>query len=315
MAYFIVPELERYDAPLSVFFARQLEVIRPQPFEIIYPNLRGRQLVPIKSDIDPGAELYTYYIYDEVGKARIVRDYAKDFPRVDIFGRFAQQKIESIGDSYGWSVQELRNAAMAGFNLSARKANAARRAIERLIDESLLIGDAEVGMTGLFTQPITGPNAVTVYTIEAGASTDTEWETKTDEEILADLHGISAAAFTATNGVQAANTLVVPLSLWSILTVKRDSIQGNTLLAIFLANDPHISSVEWSERLETAGVGPSRRIVAYWKDAEALEGLIPQEFEQFPPEWEAMTVKTHCHARIGGVAVYYPKLIVYGDGA
>ena len=111
------------------------------------------------------------------------------------------------------------------------------------------------------------------------------------------------------------DTLVLPVSLYGPLITRRDDINGETLLNIFLANDPWINNVFMSEKLETLGAGPSKRIVAYRRSPEILEALHPQEFEQFPPQWENLKVKTLCQGRTGGTVVYRPKSIVYADGA
>ena len=148
MPRFIIDELNRLDAPLSVFFTRQLELIRPGAEEIVYPELMGRTLVPVKNDIPNGVEEYTYRVYDRVGRAAWVRDQADDFPRVDVFGREETAYFKNFGDSYGWSVQEMRNAQQGGYPLDARKPtqHAGDRAILRC--RRMLIGDSEVKIKG-----------------------------------------------------------------------------------------------------------------------------------------------------------------------
>ena len=60
--------------------------------------------------------------------------------------------------------------------------------------------------------------------------------------------------------------------------------------------------------------GSSGRMVALRQDPMKLEAIIPQEFEQLPPQMEDFETKTICHARTGGVVAYYPASISYGDG-
>ena len=43
--------------------------------------------------------------------------------------------------------------------------------------------------------------------------------------------------------------------------------------------------------------------------------VIPQEFEQLPPQMVNLMFKIPCHMRVGGIRVSYPKSIVALDGA
>ena len=56
---------------------------------------------------------------------------------------------------------------------------------------------------------------------------------------------------------------------------------------------------------------PTLRFV--YEEVVTLE--IPQEFEQFAPQVEGMEYQIPCHARIGGVAWYYPLAAVAADGS
>lgn len=303
--------LERLDANIGVFFARQLEAQRPEVFDLRYPELKGRTFVPINGNISTGAESYAYRMFDQVGQAKIVRDYARDFPRVGLKGAEARTPIVSIGDSYGWSIQEMRAAQLARLNLDMRLANTARFVIEQKIDELLLVGDADVGIEGLFTL-----SGVTTYTPPADGTGSTKtWSTKTTAQILRDLFGISNAIFSGTNEVELPDTLILPTSRYGVAsTTKMGDADTRTILQAWQAAEPRIRTVLFSGKLETAGASGTARMVAYKRDPTKLEGIVPQEFEDFPPEWESMHAKVACHARCGGVVAYFPKSIAYADG-
>ena len=44
-----------------------------------------------------------------------------------------------------------------------------------------------------------------------------------------------------------------------------------------------------------------------------LEAICPIIFEQLAPQFEGYEVLTNCHARCGGVVLYYPKSVSYAD--
>jgi hypothetical protein len=119
----------RLDRGESVFFAREVEHIKTQTYDAKPKELKGLMLIPISTDASPGARLITYRRYASVGFAKIISDYANDFPRVDVYGEEESIKVYSIGDSYGYNIMEIREAAMTpGKNLELRRATSACRA-------------------------------------------------------------------------------------------------------------------------------------------------------------------------------------------
>jgi hypothetical protein len=303
---------DNMDASESAFFSRQLEHIRPGVLEVLTPELIGLSLVPMASGIHPGAEDFTYRYFEEFGKAELMTDYSKRAASANIAGHEATSKIRGIGASYAYSIQESRAAALAGTGLDARKAAAARKAIAQRLDDVLLLGDGSApyhGLRGLFALASTA-----TYSTPNGASGDTEWESKTPDEIAADMHGIANGIVLGSKGIHVPNTLVLPLSSYNLVNTKRMGDGSNmTILEFFRSTSTYVKTVVSSTKLETAGSGPSKRMVCYQRDPMILESIVPIEFEQLAPQFDGYQVLTSCHARTGGVVNYYPKAISYGD--
>lgn len=310
---------ERMDAGMNAFFDHQLRHIRPGLFDVQYETLKGLELIPINSSVHIGAEEYTYRWYDQVGAAELMSSLSRRGPRADVFGEEATSKIRSIAASYGYNIQEGRAAMMARLPLEQRKARAARRAIAEKMDRILLMGDGTstyFGLYGLFKLPVVGSNAVGTYVVPDGASGSGLFEDKTVEECLFTLHDFVRAQVEETLEVEQPDTLVLPLSDYGYLSTTRIGDGSTmTILKYFLENDPYIKKVEKHTLLETAGAASSKRMIAYKKDPDKLEAIVPVEFEQFAPQWDGYEVLTDCHARTGGVVPYFPKSIYYGDYA
>ena len=299
----------RMDASENAFFSRQLEHIRSGAFEVAYPQLKGRTLVPVSHEVNSGAEEFTYRVYNMVGKAEVGSDYSSEGPRADIFGAEYTSKVKGLKSSYGYSIQEARAAMMAGLPLSAKKARAARWVVEKELDEIIWLGNTDVGLTGLANQ-----SGTSTYTVPAGIG-GTTWEDKTPDEIVADLCGIQNGIVSDTKELEIPDTLVLPLTSFNLInSVRMGDGSDTTILRYFLGMSPYVKSVESSFKLETAGAGSTKRMICYNKSPDKLEAIIPQEFEQLAPEQRGYEVITQCHARSGGVVVYYPKSISYGDG-
>lgn len=304
---------DHMDAGEAAFFTRELEMIRAATYDIKYPNLQGRELVPVDNSVPSGAELVTYRTFDRHGQAAYISDEGTDLPRAEVSGTETGSKVWSIGMSYGFTLQEVRGALMAGRPLESRRAEAARRAIEELIDEGIWLGNSAHGLLGIANQ-----SAALTYTTPVGAYGDTEWTNttgvKTPDEIVTDLNGVVFRVVDFTNDVERPDTLLLPLSRYNLISsLRMGDGSDNTVLRHFLQNNPYIRSVVPSYKLESAGSGSSKRMIAYVRSPSHLQAVIPQEFEQLPPQTIGLRTTIPCHARFGGVQVYYPKSICYAD--
>ena len=68
----------------AVFFARELDYIKTQTYDRLYPEFTALQMFPVTHEVPEGAETVTYYSYDKTGMAKIISNYATDLPRVDV---------------------------------------------------------------------------------------------------------------------------------------------------------------------------------------------------------------------------------------
>ncbi len=301
---------QRMDAAESAFLSRQLEHIRAQTYDIKYVQLKGRAFCPVDNSVSPGAETVTYRQYDARGLAKIIANYADDLPRADVVAAEFTSKIRGIGSSYGYSLQEVRAARFAGVPLEQRKANAARKAIEEKLDKVAQTGDSAHGLLGILNQP----NA-TVYSIPNGAAGTATWSTKTPDEVVKDMHGIVNNQISVTKEVEAPDTMILPIEQYQLVSsIRMGDGSDKTILDFFLETSPYIKEVSPWYACDGAGAGATDRMVVYRKDPDAIVLVIPQEFEQLTPEQRGLQTITACHMRTGGVIMYYPLSMSYGDG-
>lgn len=302
----------RVDANETAIFARQLEYIFTQTYDVEYPELQARSILPIVSGIPSGAELHTYSQFDSVGKAKFVDSHDTDFPTVEVKGLQFTGKIKSIGAAYQYTLQELRAAAMAGFQLDATKARMARLAVETLLDQVAAYGDASTGLLGL-------TNATNVpATTKVGAT----WDTATPQVILADIRRMFSKIWLGTKTTHRANTLLLDSTNYDQLANTDFAIVSGTttlvgsgnLLNYVQANVPGLQRIIPWQRLDTAGADGKARIMALDLNPNVLGLVIPQEFEQSAPQNAGFSTKTLCHMRTGGVVVRYPLAVTYMDG-
>jgi hypothetical protein len=143
------------------------------------------------------------------------------------------------------------------------------------------------------------------------------WPSATSQEILDDLNTIVRTMVVSTKEVWKPDTLLLPTTRFELISnrVMQAGVDTRSVLRVFLENQTHIKNVDSWSQLDTAdaaGTGP--RAVVYCRDPECLELVIPQEFEQLPPQAQNLTFKVACHMRIGGVVLYYFLAMLYADG-
>lgn len=303
------------DANETLAFSRQLEHVFTKVHEAKYPDSAGRRLIPVNYEVESGAETHTYRMTDDVGEADLIDSYADDLPLVDAFSTEHTGKIAGIGAGFFISLQDLRRATMLRINIDTRKATGARKMMERKLDKLLCIGDSRVGMTGFANNAAVAAELVSPVN---GAWTN---PATTSQDILEDIDKLISAIFSGTQGVYGNPdngtkvTLALPADQYEQLLKRRlDSFNKDTLLSYVLAK-PQIEGVSTWARLSTADAesdGP--RIVAYVKDPDVVEAVIPQEFELMSMQMRNLGYYVPCHMRSGGLIVRAPKAIRYMDG-
>lgn len=297
------------DANESIFFKRQLEFIKAGTYDVKYRQLKGLSLFPISMEAGPAATEITWRSWNKVGMAKMIADYASDFPRVDIYGTEQSIKIKGMGASYGYSIEEIRRAQMAGVPLESKRASMVREVIERKHDSIIWSGDTETGLKGFIAYP-----GITEYTVPNGAGGTQPWTNKTSDEILLDLNGIVNGIITATNGVEQPDTMLLPLSRYQYIAQKRLSTDSEkTVLKYFLENSPYIKRIEWVVELETAGAGATKRMMVYKNDPMHLEYQMPLPFEQYEADKKGMAYEVPAYSKSGGMIVYYPGSVGFAD--
>jgi hypothetical protein len=286
----------------GLFLERQLEFIRPQVFEVTYADIKYPTLLPVTSEAGPGAQTFTFRIMDSTGEFKLIADAADDLPRADISQVERTINIRSFGGSFGYTVQELRAAQMANIALEQRRASAVRRAYEEKVEAVAMFGESTVGLAGFF-------NNATVDVIAA----DKWFDTATAQEMLELLNYGVSAIINASKMKEQPDTILLAYEDYNKISTTRNSDSSDvTVLEYFLRTNPYIRNVEPINQLDAGNsVLNTNRMVVYKRDPEKVQLHIPQPLELFPPQQRGLEFIVPAHARVGGVALYYPKSVIY----
>jgi len=303
----------------SMFFARELEHVKAQSYDVLRAPLRAFDLFPVDSTAGPGADSVVYQQYDVTGMAKIVADYGDDLPRSDVKGKEFVARVRSIANSYGYSLQEIRSAQLAGKSLEQRKGNAAVRAQRELWNRIAFYGDEAHNLQGL----LTNPNIPAVTVENDGTGDATEWATKTPAQILRDMNDLVNSIIDRTNGAEQPDTLVLPIDLYTkVMSTPADTGTDTTIGQYFLNNNPFVDSLEWSNEIKASERAKNiasdqytgEIMVAYRRDPDALMLEMPQMFEQLPVQEDNLEFVVPCHSRIAGLIITYPLSMAIGEG-
>ena len=289
----------------SIFFARELDYIKSKSYDKIYPEFTALNNFPITHEVPEGAETMTYYSYEKTGMAAIISNYATDLPRADVKGSPTTAYVKSIGDSYGYSIQEMRASRMAGKSLDTRKAEAARYAIDRKTNEIAFAGDKEHKLMGMLSDD----NNIPLFTL-ATVDTKTSWKDKSAAEILADINGMFAYQSRITQDVERADTLALPPAVYIDISTRQIPNTGYTVKRFLLENAPYLKNIITAPELsaENKATNPYGIDVAmlYTNSADKFSLEIPMAFYQYPLQNRNLEVIVPCEERVAGIVLYYP---------
>ena len=288
----------------GLFLERQLEYIRPQVFETVYADIKYPTILPVTAEAGNAAQTFTYRVMDSTGDFRLLADAADDLPRADISQVEKSINIRSFGGSFGYTVQELRAAQMANIALEQRRAAAVRRAYEEKVEEIAMFGEASASLAGFF-------NNSTVDVLQAD-----KWFTDsgtTSEEMLELLNYGVTAIVNGSKMKETPDTILIAYEDFRVISTQRNSDSSDvTVLEYFLRTNPYITSIEPINQLDKDNsVLNTNRMVVYKRDPQKVQLHIPQPLELFPPQQRNLEFVVPAHARVGGVAIYFPKSVIY----
>ncbi len=320
---------DRTDSFDTAMFLRQLTYIMQTPFDIEYPELKGREIVPIVTESDPGEEFHLWHQMDRVGEAKILSPEAQDLPNIEVTGKEYGNRVYSIGASYQYTHMDVRRAIMSKIPLPDRKAKAARKAHEEILDR--LLAQGANGLSG--TPNLQASDLFPTYglanfptNLKGGVAgyTSVNWldPATTVQQILTDVSAMEASMANQTLNIHRGNVLVLPTSLYNQLAYTRRSptFTDDTLLQYIMKSSISIKKIiDWNQ-LNFAGkkqdtTTPGPRVMLLNQAAENFEFVMPQPFEQLPPQPRDLRFVIPTHSRYGGILVHQAGSILYLDGA
>jgi len=299
------------DANETMFFARQLEEIEATVYAFEKTELKYRQFIPVSNKDNPGANTITYRMLEQVGSFKVIANYSTDLPRSDAYMSEFSQKVKGFGGAIGYSTQDLRAAAMTGISLEMTQADALRRAYNETLNSVCWNGDIESGVQGI----LDNANIPTVAAAN-GAGGNSEWSTKTADEIVLDVRTILSRIMTQSKGIHKANTFLMPRAQYNIIEgLPRSTHSDMTVLEFLKKTYPDVTFDVLETELDSAFTSNTEDgAIVYQKSPRVLEYRIPLELLLHPVQIKNLEFIVPGEARLGGVVVRYPLAMGFFTG-
>jgi|SRR5688572_22691317 len=303
------------------FLVQQAAYIEREVYKIRYPDVQYANLIPVDTSANEWTKYITYFSQDQAGKAEWFHHEADDMPRADVNRTQHNQTIGMAGIGYGYTLEELAQAALIpGTNLTTDKAAAARRAYEEFMENLALLGDTRKGILGLFNQTaVTAIDAAAVGDVNATNAMD--WENKTADQILDDVNTVLLGIYTGSLTVEMADTIVMPIASYTLIATKRIPDTTMTVLQwlmqhnVYTATTGQQLTIRAARGLEDAGDNGTGRLVAYRRSPDVVKLHLPMP-HKFLPVWQTGPLRFDVPGifRTGGVEVRRPSGMRYMDG-
>lgn len=316
------PGTDRLDAGESAFFLRELEQIDKRAFMRKFPELKARQIIPTFESVAAWAHVYTWREWTPYGSTKIIANAADDLPMGDVTGAENSQIIKDLGNAYGYSLKEIRNAAAMNTPLDALRAQTMRQSFEQKVDSILAKGDADNKLNGILAldaASIPAANRVASVAPSNKTAGGTTWGTllapnATGQEIANDLIGLASQIVSDTDGIWSRFRIALPIDQYNLAAAARiNDVNNTTALQFALANGFIESIVPWYQ-CKSAGAGGTNRALCLPPDPIVLGGIVPMEWTPQPPQQRNLAFVVNCMGSCGGVVCRYPVAMRYMDG-
>jgi hypothetical protein len=296
--------LPRLDAGETAMFDRSLTQTVRKGLKKDYPELKARQFVPANTEkFDSAADSVNPWVEVGNGQAGIMTNMSQDIPLITMTRLEEAMPCLWSAAKWGVSVDQLRAASLAEYDLNSSGLSETIRKVKKGIDDLLSTGNANRGLKGFANHSDITPMALTTGT----------WSGATVAQILVDIQDLIDAVISNSNDVYQPSNLALAPSLYAYT----NQMVPNTIMNIreYVLKNTSIEEVDKWNVLETAGAAADPRIICYKKDKNVLNYVVTQEVEIFPPQLSGLEYESIVRSRCAGVLIANTSGVVMTDAA
>jgi len=303
-------EMRTIDDGLA-FYISQLSQVESRIYEAKYLNINFADLIPIDTSMPEWVDSVDYISIDAVTMGKFIGAAADDLPNVSANAHKSSIKVGYAGNSFEYTLDELRKSAQMRMPIDVSLARAARRGAEEHMQEVAYFGDADRGMTGLFNNPNVSLDNSTL-----------DWNdpATTPLEIVADVNDFLTSVWATSSNIHVPNTLVLPSERWSFLaTTTASTVNPDvTIMDLLMKNNVYTKmtgqQLRVVPRLQLSATELAKydaaitkdRMMAYENNSENLVMHVPMVWRPIAPQARNLKIKVPAEYKVSGVEFRYP---------
>ena len=225
----------------------------------------------------------------------------------------------NFAEYMAFSVMEKEKMMQVGRDPETFLNKGIRLHCDKVIDRNVYQGFSKVSSTGLVNNPNITRSSAAPHT---SGGTDTQWEHKTADEILADINAAISALWRDNDCSSDAlpNHILVPVEQFGALVTRKVSDDSErSILTYVLENNLSvqqggelvISPCKWCSGIGSSG---SDRMVVYCNRVDRICFNLTQPLRRMDTEYAEMRIKIPYIAQFSEVRFLYPSTVRYMDG-
>jgi hypothetical protein len=232
------------------------------------------------------------------------------------------QPLRPWGMELKYTILELESAARLGRPVDVQKFQGMQLKHQMDIDEQVYIGDTANGDTGLLNSA-----AVTPTNVVVGASGSTSWNTKSPDEILADVNTALTTVWAASAWAVIPSRILIPPAQFGYIATAKVALAGNVSILKYLLDNNllatsrgaklEIEPVKWAIGAGAGGTigttGTVDRMTVYTKEKNRVRYPMTM-LQRTPIQYDSIYHKTTYFCRLGVMEMVYPETVGYFDG-
>ena len=290
-------------------YISQLANLEAKIYEAKYTAINFEEMIPVNTNVPEWADSWDYISYDAVTVGKFIGSSADDLPSVALSANKTSVPIGYAGNSFDYSLDELRKTQQLRIPVDVTKGRAAFRGAKEHSQRVAYFGDADRGMTGLFNNPNVSLDNSTV-----------NWATATGQEIVDDMNSLLISVWINSANTHLPNAFALDSTRYAVISSRRmDSGTDTTILQFFMQNNLYTTTTNQPLRifprlqLLEAGAGGKDRMMAYELNDDNLGMVNPIPWRALAPQMVGLNIKVPCEYKIGGVEFRYLFSAAYRD--
>ena len=244
---------------------------------------------------------------------------ANDIPVIQADMSKSVARTFNFAEYMAFSVMEREKMMQVGRDPETFLNKGIRLHCDKVIDRNVYTGFAKVSSTGLVNNPGITRSSAAPHT---AGGTDTAWENKTADEILADINRAISALWRDNDCSSDAlpSDILIPVEQFGQLVTRKVSDDSErSILTYVLENNLSvqqggelvISPCKWCSG---AGSGSTDRMVVYINRVDRICFNLTQPLRRMESEYAEMRIKIPYIAQFSEVRFLYPSTVRYMDG-